>query len=145
MNLPEINVQEARKRLESGEGYVYLDVRTVEEFAQGHAPGAINIPVAFRNAATGRMEPNPNFVAEVERVLEHDRKIICGCRSGGRSATAQDLLSRDGFTGAINMMGGFHGKTDMAGQLLAPGWSTLGYPLCTHGAAGCKCYEGGKE
>lgn len=142
--MPEINVKEARERLESGEGYVYLDVRTPEEFAEGHVPGAINVPVAFANPATGRLEANPDFVTDVIQVLDKDDKIIVGCRSGGRSAMALEQLIDAGYSGGVNLMGGFHGKTDMTGTLIAPGWTTLAYPVCGHGPAGCKQYEATK-
>lgn len=58
----EVSATEARELASSG-AYQYLDVRTPEEFAAGHPPGAINIPFMF--SAGGGMSPNPNFTKEV--------------------------------------------------------------------------------
>ncbi len=70
-----------------------MDVRTVEEFAAGHAPGAINIPLLTRGA--GGMQPNPLFLDQVKERLEGDdsKEIIVGCKSGGRSMNAAQQMS----------------------------------------------------
>ena len=61
------------ERLEAG--WPYLDVRTEGEFAAGHPPGAVNIP-AF-NAGPMGMQPNPDFMAEVEKVFtDKDADIL---------------------------------------------------------------------
>ncbi len=58
------------------QGYVYVDVRTVEEFDQGHVPGAYNIPIAFRSPSG--MQPNPDFAAAIARHFAKDAKIVFG-------------------------------------------------------------------
>ncbi len=63
----------ARALLQDGE-HALVDVRTVEEFEAGHAPGAFNIPYAFRSPAG--MSPNPEFVAVMGRVFEKDAKLV---------------------------------------------------------------------
>lgn len=60
-----------------------LDVRTPEEFAAGHVPGAVNIPL---------QEFGARF-AEVPK----DRDVVLYCRSGARSANAEALLRREGY------------------------------------------------
>ena len=45
MELERIDPEAARELLESDQGHVYLDVRTPEEYAQGHVPCSVNIPV----------------------------------------------------------------------------------------------------
>jgi phage shock protein E len=63
-----------------------LDVRTAEEFADAHVPGALNIPVQElqqRQAELGNDKQQP---------------IIIYCRSGARSAMAARMLSQAGFT-----------------------------------------------
>ena len=60
MALKRISPDEARDLLESGEGHIYLDVRSIPEFEQGHAPGAKNIPLLHRTAMG--MQPNEEFV-----------------------------------------------------------------------------------
>ena len=57
-------------------GYTYVDVRTVEEFEQGHVPGACNVPIAFRGP--GGMLPNPDFAAVIQRLYPKDAKLVFG-------------------------------------------------------------------
>ena len=54
------------------EGAVYLDVRTPEEFDEGHPQGAKNVPVL--NSIDGERIPNENFVDEVKHILSVDDK-----------------------------------------------------------------------
>lgn len=72
-------------------GALLLDVREPEEFAAGHAPGAIELPL-------GQLEAR---LAEVPR----SATIVCVCRSGGRSGTAADALEGAGYD-ARNLAGG---------------------------------------
>lgn len=62
-----------------------VDVRTTQEFAAGHIPGAIHIPVH-----------------EIERRSNElgakDKPIVVYCRSGNRSASATRMLKARGFT-----------------------------------------------
>jgi phage shock protein E len=61
-----------------------LDVRTPEEYAQAHVPGAKNIPVQELQARVAELGAN-------------DTPIVVYCRSGARSAAAATLLARAGF------------------------------------------------
>lgn len=128
MNIHEITPEEARRKLDAGE-YIYLDVRTVPEFAAGHAVTAINIPVAEINPALGRMELNPHFVRVVEAGIPKDAKVIVGCKSGQRSAAAIEILQQAGYRNLVNLAGGFGGVIDSTGQVVQEGWSTMGYPI----------------
>ena len=139
--IPEIDIHEARRRLSTPDRPAYLDVRTPEEFAEGHVPGAINVPLLFLSPATGRPTSNPAFLEEVGRRLTPDQEIICGCKSGGRSAMAVELLQQAGYRHIVNMLGGFHGQPGGVGSPPVQGWATCGFPLCTHGAAGCQGYS----
>jgi rhodanese-related sulfurtransferase len=68
-----------------------LDVRSPEEFAQGHVPGAVNIPqdqVALR-------------LAEVPK----DKDVVMYCRSGRRTALAAEVLSANGYTRLSHLEG----------------------------------------
>ncbi|MCH2580316.1 MAG: hypothetical protein MK133_03850 [Planctomycetes bacterium] len=66
MDIKRIDPEEARELLDSGESYTYLDVRSEEEFAQGHVPGAVNSPVAIRTPMGPGLVPNPQFTRQVE-------------------------------------------------------------------------------
>ena len=105
--------------------YVYVDVRSVQEFEQGHVPGSYNIPLLFMTGAG--MQPNPEFLAAVQRRFEKTQKLVLGCKAGGRSERACVLLANQGFTTLVNMAGGFHGATDMSGSVLEPGWAACGF------------------
>lgn len=110
------------------EGWIYLDVRTVEEFGAGHPPGAFNIPFAVVDPDLGRMVANPEFSAVVKKAFEPDAQLVVSCAAGGRSMHACELLTGEGYSNLVNMHGGFSGARDMAGVVQQPGWEGLGYP-----------------
>ena len=139
MELKRISPEEARDLLESGEGYVYLDVRSVPEFEAGHAPGAKNIPLLHRTP-TG-MQPNESFVEVCNRALGKEAKIITACLVGGRSLRAAQILIANGFANVVDMRGGFRGESDRMGRLVYPGWMPRGLPVTTE-AAEDETYEG---
>ncbi|WP_339825057.1 rhodanese-like domain-containing protein [uncultured Arenimonas sp.] len=60
-----------------------LDVRTPEEFAQGHLPGAVLIP-------------HDQLAARLDEI-DRDRWVLVYCRSGKRASTAQDILEDAGI------------------------------------------------
>ncbi|KFD39026.1 rhodanese-like domain-containing protein [Schleiferia thermophila] len=65
-----------------------IDVRTPQEFAEGSAKGAINIP----------LHELPSRLSE----LKTDKPIVVFCRSGARSARALQILKQNGITNAVN-------------------------------------------
>ncbi|MCG9731203.1 rhodanese-like domain-containing protein, partial [Shewanella sp. Isolate13] len=67
-------------------GALVVDVRTPEEFAQGHLPNAINIPYEQINAAFSNKQ------------IAKDRSVVVYCRSGNRSGIANQMLVREGYT-----------------------------------------------
>ena len=119
--------EETKALLESGQGYVYLDVRTVEEFEAGHVPGAKNIPFMMRGPMG--MAANPKFVEDVQNNFQNDAKLICGCQKGVRSLRAAQSLLAAGFSSVSDMRGGFGGESDHCGCIVAPGWATSGLPV----------------
>ena len=70
-----------------------IDVRTAEEFAAGHFPGAINIP--HEDIIQGIQEYN----------VGKDQTVLLYCRSGNRSGQAEARLQAAGFSGAKNVGG----------------------------------------
>jgi rhodanese-related sulfurtransferase len=108
------------------QGYAYLDVRTPEEFEQGHPAGAYNVPVMVRGPMG--MQPNPEFAAVVTRRFAKDAQLVVGCASGVRSVRACQELERAGFTNLVNMECGFSGERDPYGQVVAPGWQACNLP-----------------
>jgi len=118
--------EEAKRLLDSG-SYVYLDVRTIPEYEAGRPPGAWNVPVVEPDAS-GKMSQNEGFLETVKANFRPDQRIIVGCRSGGRSSMATQMLSRAGFTRVYNMMGGFGGGKSPNGEDVS-GWSELDFPI----------------
>ncbi len=140
MSKTEVTAEEARQLLDSNGGYIYLDVRSVPEFEAGRPAGAMNIPIAEPNPATGQMEFNPRFLHVIETKIPHDAKVIVGCKSGGRSARACDILRGEGYSNVMNMLGGFGGVAGPNGEIIEPGWSTAGYPI-ERGEGGERSYK----
>ena len=91
----EVNVTYAAALRDAG-AFV-LDVREPDEWAAGHIPGAILIPL-------GQLEDR---FGEVPR----DRTIVTVCRSGNRSAEGRDILRQAGLTAVTSMDGGMNDWT----------------------------------
>jgi rhodanese-related sulfurtransferase len=105
------------------EGATFVDVRTPEEFAEGHVPGALNVPISF--AAPGGMKPNDEFLEVMSRAFAKDQKLIISCKAGGRSARATSVLEQAGFSKLYDMTAGFVGSRDAFGHPIA-GWQAEG-------------------
>lgn len=84
-----------------------------------------------------QLEPNSDFVPEVDRRLTamglaKDATIILMCRSGDRSAKAQDLLLQAGYRKVYGVAEGFEGDAakegPKAGQRVINGWKNAGLP-----------------
>ena len=73
------------------EDAVVIDVREVDEFAEGHVPGAVNTP-------------SSRFPDELRRIPS-GRPVHVICQSGGRSARVTAMLDRMGVD-AIDVVGG---------------------------------------
>ena len=81
-----ITAEEAKKIMDSQEGYVILDTRTQEEFDEGHIPGAILIP-------------HDEITEKAETVLtDKNQLLLVYCRSGRRSKLAAEDLVKLGYT-----------------------------------------------
>jgi rhodanese-related sulfurtransferase len=74
---------DARALVESGARLV--DVRTPQEFAAGHIPGAVNIPVQELERRMSELEPK-------------DEPIVVYCQSGSRSSYAARMLGNAGYS-----------------------------------------------
>lgn len=101
---------------------VFLDVRSVEEFAAGHAPGAYNIPLLVSRG--GALQPNPSFADEVAAAMPRDRTIVVSCKAGGRSAKASAVLVGLGFDRVLDHGGGWSGNPTDGGWVRGGGAQT---------------------
>lgn len=87
-----ISAEEAKKIIDS-EDVIVLDVRTQEEYNEGHIVNAVLLPV--NDIADKALETLPN----------KDAKILVYCRSGNRSATASKQLIKMGYTNVYDFGG----------------------------------------
>lgn len=71
---------------------VLLDVRTVDEYRQGHIEGSLNIPLQ-------------NIQTIKESISDLDKPIYIHCLSGSRSAQAASILKSMGYTNVTNIGG----------------------------------------
>ena len=110
-DIKRISPEEANAKL--GEGYTYVDVRTVEEFEAGHPAGALNVPIAF--AGRAGMVENPDFVAVMAALFAKDANIVVGCKPAGeasaprrffrpRASRASSISARDGTVRATRLV-----------------------------------------
>ena len=81
-----ITAEEAKQIMDTEEGYIILDVRTQEEYAQGYIPGAVLLPL-------DDIEDKAHVV-----LPDKDQLILVYCRSGRRSKIAAEALSELGYT-----------------------------------------------
>jgi rhodanese-related sulfurtransferase len=124
MPITQTTPDKAKKTLDQDANAIYVDVRSIPEFEQGHAEGAINIPLMHFDPATG-MTPNPDFVQVFEASVAKEKNILVGCKMGGRSQRACELMSQLGYESLSNIDGGFEGNDHQAG------WRTLNLPVST--------------
>ena len=94
----QITADEAAQLMQEETGFVLLDVRTQEEYASGHIPGAICIP----NETIGS--------EEIPELPDKDQLILVYCRSGNRSKQASQKLAEQGYTNVVEF-GGINGWT----------------------------------
>jgi len=96
------DVKHARQHWSQGESsavpFQFVDVRTAEEFAEGHIEGAVLIPV--------------QELAERLNEVPKDKQVYVYCRSGKRSAQASSMLAKAGFTNIENVTGGINAWKD---------------------------------
>jgi rhodanese-related sulfurtransferase len=103
----EVNVTEARQRLEANKQALLIDVREDDEWRAGHAAGAEHL-------GKGIIE------RDIEaKVPDKSKELILYCGGGYRSALAADVLQRMGYTNVYSMDGGWKA------------WKEAGAPIST--------------
>jgi adenylyltransferase/sulfurtransferase len=95
--LPEIQPQELKRRLDAGEDIFILDVREPHEYQICNLGGYL-IPI----------NDLPRRVNE----LDSSRQIVAHCKMGGRSAKAVEFLRQAGFKNVVNLAGGITAWSD---------------------------------
>ncbi|WP_121640441.1 sulfurtransferase TusA family protein [Virgibacillus sp. Bac330] len=87
-----VDLNDIQKKVEAKDAISILDVREPAEFAFGHIPGAINIPLDQLDV---RLEE-----------LDKERELYVICRTGSRSDLAAQKLTSQGFNNVINVVPG---------------------------------------
>ena len=88
-----ISIEEAKKNLDTNQSIVLLDVRTKQEYEEGHIEGALHVPV-------NKLE------YEIEDLIpDKEQTIYLYCRSGVRTIMAGDILLELGYTSIYDMGG----------------------------------------
>ncbi len=96
----QISMDKAVRMMEDEKNYIILDVRRPDEYAEGHIPGAINVP----NEEIG--------TAEIAELPDKSQLILVYCRSGRRSEEASEKLVKLGYTNIVE----FGGILDWKGE-----------------------------
>lgn len=89
--MKEIDVHELKKKMDSGDDFMLLDVREEFEYHISNIDGTL-IP----------LDQLPERLGEIDT----DREIVVMCRTGGRSAKACEFLSKNGAENIFNLKGG---------------------------------------
>jgi len=99
-------------------GCPIVDVREPEEFADGHLPGAVNIP---RGLLEFEVDGHPAVNYQTAEALSHrQRPVVLYCLSGGRSALAADALLKLGFVDPMSLADGILGWADAGHPVVTP-------------------------
>ncbi len=127
--VPEVSVREACRILREDPHAVLLDVRTAPEW------DFVGVPLVSSYAQVEwRLYPdmaiNPDFLAEVKALgLPRRGRILCLCKSGGRSLEAAAFLLQNGYSECYNVREGFEGARNAIGQRrCVNGWIAEGLP-----------------
>jgi rhodanese-related sulfurtransferase len=106
-DIQDITPQELNAMLGNGSRPVIVDVREPWEYAQGHIPEAVLIPLGQLSARLGELDPA--------------QPVAAICASGSRSQSAAALLGQKGFQKVYNVLNGMYG------------WQMAGFPVSRNG------------
>jgi len=109
--LVDVNASDFQTEIKSAEAGQILDVRTSDEYNNGHIEGAILADISS------------NLFSEVTAKLDKDKPVFVYCLSGGRSSSAASQLKEMGFKSITNLSGG----------MLA--WQSANLPVSTDGTS----------
>ena len=126
--VPSISPPEALEMTKTAGTYL-VDVRSIAEYCLiGHPLDAVNIPLTFWNEKTQSLEPNDNFIKDIQERFKTTDVLIFICRSGGRSLKAAEEAFQAGFSKVYSVKEGFEGEKDANGLRTLGGWKNKGLP-----------------
>lgn len=88
-----LTMQDAQKELASARDIILIDVRTKEEYNNGHIKGSVNVPLDRIPVSLGQKVPDKNA------------RIFVYCASGGRSNQASQWMVGNGYENVTNIGG----------------------------------------
>jgi rhodanese-related sulfurtransferase len=92
----DISQTELQQIMKNDKQVILLDVRTVEEFEEGHIPNAVNIPHKELEARLAELTGAKNT------------QVVIYCRSGRRAEVAREVLVKNGFNELDHLSGDFN-------------------------------------
>ena len=93
--ITQISVEDFKSKMESGNKFVLLDVRTEKEYLSGHIKNAVWLPRGFVEFKIQKLIDDP------------ETEIILYCKKGSRSALTTYTLLEMGYKNVLNLEGGF--------------------------------------
>ena len=118
----------------SDEGFLYLDVRGVDEFNLGHPCGAYSLPL--QELREDRVVDNPDFMPVLRACFALDTPFVVGCATGVRSLHAARRMVHAGYLRVREQRAGFDGVRDPFGRLAETGWQREGLQTSMHAQPG---------
>ena len=94
INSVDIDYNMLQDMIKNDSNTILLDVRSIQEFNEGHLLGALNLPLGELKNKVGLLIPN------------HGQTIIVYCQMGGRSKKASNILIKMGYTNVYQLKGG---------------------------------------
>ena len=125
--IKQIKSSEIKNYLKENSNAVLLDVRTEKEWKTLGKPNAEDLNsktyfVTVSHDLSNWQVPDQNFIVNVKKKIDKDKKILVMCAAGGRSMIAANLLENEGYT-VLNVSDGYSGNSQ------DPGWKKLNLPI----------------
>ena len=103
-----VSAEQLLNRVEEGESFCLLDIRSAEDYAKGHIQGAVNIPYGVD-------------VADALEIIPNDQPVLVYCYSGQTASQTMAALRLKGYT-VYNLSGGMGAES-------GSGWLGAGYEV----------------
>ena len=125
--IKQIKSSEIKDFIQENSNTVLLDVRTENEWKSLGKPKAEDLNsktyfVTVSHDLSNWQVPDQNFIVNVKKKIDKDKKILVMCAAGGRSMIAANLLANEGYT-VLNVSDGYSGNSQ------DPGWKKLNLPI----------------
>ena len=125
--IKQIKSSEIKNFIQENSNTVLLDVRTENEWKTLGKPKAEDLNsktyfVTVSHDLSNWQVPDQNFIVNVKKKIDKDKKILVMCAAGGRSMIAADLLENEGYS-VLNVSDGYSGNSR------DPGWKKSNLPI----------------